>query len=96
MAVVVRVAVAVLVRGGAGRRAAAPEPPSRCRIAARPSASTSRPETRFSQGYSCSGRMNSDSVSVTNPSANTVAVCATVTVAPSANACRAVPREPAR
>ena len=40
--------------------------------------------------------MNSDSVSVTNPSANTVAVCATVTVAPSANACRAVPREPAR
>ena len=40
--------------------------------------------------------MNSDSVSVTKPSANTVAVCATVTVAPSANACRADPFDPAR
>ena len=81
-------------RGGARappwpRLAPAGRAPTRCRIAARPSDSTSRPETRFSQGNSCSGRMNSDSVSVTKPSANTVAVCATVTVAPSAKACRA-------
>ena len=43
-----------------------------------------------------SGTMNSESASVTSPSANTPAVCVTVTIRPRSSACRGVPREPTR
>ena len=79
MVVVVMVVVRVAVR----------PPARRCeRSTAAPTATTSRPETRFSHGYSVSGSTYCESASVIAPSANTPAVCVTVTIAPSATACR--------
>ena len=47
-----------------------------------------QPETRSSHGYRSSGSMYCERASVTRPSANTPIVWVTVTVAPSATACR--------
>ncbi len=67
-----------------------------CRRTAAPTATTSRPEIRFSHGYSVSGSTYCESASVIAPSANTPAVCVTVTIAPSTTACRGLPRVPTR
>ena len=63
---------------------------------AAPTPRTSRPDDQVQPRVQVLGQDYADSVSATTPSAITPAVCVTVTVAPSATACRGVPRVPTR
>ena len=75
---------------------ACPRERRRCLRTDAPTATTSTPETSVSHGYSCSGTMNAESPSVTNPSAKTPAVWAMVTVPPRRKASRGRPFVPTR